>query len=223
MKRNIVIATLTAAALVTGGTVAAFAAGDDEPTAQRQTATGAQAVADRDDADDTAEDRNDTADDVNDDADDRAAVTKADVTAAEAIAAALKHTPGTAVSADLDDDGADAGAWDVDVVKADGGEYSVKVASDTGKVLGAHRDTDDDNDSDDRAELAALKNARFDAREIALAAAEKGTVTEVGVDDDNGTVAWNVETVKGTATSEWKAALDTGELTQDRDDAGDDD
>ncbi|MEU5316893.1 PepSY domain-containing protein [Streptomyces sp. NPDC021056] len=215
MKRNIVIATLTAAALVTGGTVAAFAAGDDDTTAQRQASTGAQVIADRDDADDV-NDRNDDADDANDD--DRTTTADGDITAAEAIAAALKHTPGTAVSADVDDDGADAGTWDVDVVKGDGGEYSVKVASDSGKVLGAHRDTDDDQDSEDRAELAALKGAEFDAREIALAAAAKGTVTEVGVDDDNGTVAWSVETVKNNVTSEWKAALDTGKLTQDQDD-----
>ncbi|MFD3839652.1 PepSY domain-containing protein [Streptomyces sp. NPDC058642] len=215
MKRNIVIATLTAAALVTGGTVAAFAAGDDDTTAQRQASAGAQVIADRDDADDV-NDRNDDADDRNDD--DRTATAGGVVTAAEAIAAALKHTPGTAVSADVDDDGADAGTWDVDVVKGDGAEYSVKVASDTGKVLGAHRDTDDDNDSEDRAELAALKGAEFDAREIAQAAAAKGTVTEVGVDDDHGTVAWSVETVKNNVTSDWKAALDTGKLTQDQDD-----
>ncbi|MEU9911277.1 PepSY domain-containing protein [Streptomyces sp. NPDC051001] len=214
MKRNIVIATLTAAALVTGGTVAAFAAGDDDTTAQRQASAGAQVIADRDDADDV-NDRDD-ADDAKDD--DRTATADGDVTAAEAIAAALKHTPGTAVSADVDDDGADAGTWDVDVVKGDGAEYSVKVAPDSGKVLGAHRDTDDDNDSEDRAELAALKGAEFDAREIAKAAAAKGTVTEVGVDDDNGTVAWSVETVKNNVTSDWKGALDTGKLTQDQDD-----
>jgi uncharacterized membrane protein YkoI len=191
MKRNIVIATLTAAALATGGTVAAFAAGDDEATAtQRQTNTGAQAAADR------------------------TAVRGADVTAAEAIAAALKHTPGTALSADLDDDGAT--AWEVSVVKSDGTEYDVRIAPDSGKVLGAQRDTDDDNDSDDRAELAAVKGAQTDAREAALAAAAKGTVTEVGIDDDNGTVAWSAETVKGTGHGEWNVALDTGKVTQDR-------
>jgi len=191
MKRNIVIATLTAAALATGGTVAAFAAGDDEATAtQRQTNTGAQAAADR------------------------TAVRGADVTAAEAIAAALKHTPGTALSADLDDDGAT--AWEVSVVKSDGTEYDVRIAPDSGKVLGAQRDTDDDNDSDDRAELAAVKGAQTDAREAALAAAHKGTVTEVGIDDDHGTVAWSAETVKGTGHGEWNVALDTGKVTQDR-------
>ncbi|MET9791358.1 PepSY domain-containing protein [Streptomyces canus] len=215
MKRNIVIATLTAAALATGGTVAAYAAGDDEATAtQRQTNTSAQAAADRDDADDSADDRDDDA------AEDRTAVRGADVTAAEAIAAALKHTPGTAVSADLDDDGAD--AWKVSVVKGDGTEYDVRIAPDSGKVLGAQRDTDDDHDGDDRAELAAVKGAKTDAREAALAAAHKGTVTEVGIDDDNGTVTWSAETVKGDSHGEWNVALDTGKVTQDRDDDGGD-
>ncbi|WP_328750586.1 PepSY domain-containing protein [Streptomyces sp. NBC_00285] len=206
MKRNIVIATLTAAALATGGTVAAFAAGDDNATAtQRQTNTSAQVAADHDDSNDS-----------NDSADDRTTVPSGRVTAAEAIAAALKHTPGTAVSADLDDDGAD--AWEVTVVKGDGTEYDVRIAPDSGKVLGAQRDTDEDTDAEDRAELAAVKKAGTDAREAALAAAVKGTVTEVGLDDDKGTVAWSVDTVKDGKQGEWKGALDSGKVTQDRDD-----
>ncbi|MFE1837637.1 PepSY domain-containing protein [Streptomyces sviceus] len=213
MKRNLVIATLTAAALATGGTVAAFAAGNDEATAtQRQADTGAQVAADRDD---------DSADDRDDDAfEDRTAAPGGKVTAAEAIAAALKHTPGTALSADLDDDGTD--AWEVSVVKGDGSEYEVRIAPDSGKVLGAQRDTDDDHDADDRAELAAVKGAHTDARETALAAAAKGTVTEVGLDDDRGTVAWTADTVKDGKHSEWTVALDSGRVTQDRDDDGDD-
>ena len=203
MKRNLVIATLTAAALATGGTVAAFAAGDDEATAtQRQASTSAQPAADRD------------ADDRDDDSDDRTAAPSGSVTAADAIAAALKHTPGIAVSADLEDDGAD--AWEVTVVKGDGSEYDVRIAPDSGKVLGAQRDTDDDHDADDRAELTAVKGARTDAREAALAAAAKGTVTEVGLDDDKGGLAWGVETVKDGKQGEWKVALDSGRVTQDR-------
>ncbi|MFF7563762.1 PepSY domain-containing protein [Streptomyces pseudovenezuelae] len=209
MKRNIVIATLTAAALATGGTVAAFAAGDDDATAtQRQANTSAQVAADRDD------DRDDDA------SEDRTAVSGSGVTAAEAIAAALKHTPGTALSADLDDDGAD--AWEVSVVKGDGTEYDVRIAPDSGKVLGAQRDTDDDKDAEDRAELAAVRGAHTDAREAALAAAAQGTVTEVGLDDDHGTVAWTADTVKNGKHAEWKVALDSGKVTQDRDDDGDD-
>lgn len=195
MKRNIVIATLTAAALA-GGAVAAFAAGDDETTARPRTGAKVRVVAE-----------------------DRTAVAAGGVTAAEAIAAALRHTPGTAVSAELEDDSADAGAWSVDVVRGDGAEYGVDVSG-TGKVLGAQRDTDEDSgrDSEDRAELAALKGAKFDARGAALAAAAKGTVIEVGADGDNGTVAWSVETVKDGTASEWKVALDTGEVTPDHSD-----
>ena len=55
-----------------------------------------------------------------------------------------------------------------------------------------------------------------------VAAAHKGTVTEVSIDDDNGTVAWSAETVKGNGHGEWNVALDTGKVTQDRDDDGDD-
>ncbi|MEU5047741.1 PepSY domain-containing protein [Streptomyces griseorubiginosus] len=206
MKRNIVIATLTAAALAAGGTVAAFAAGDDEATAtQRHAGTNAPAAADRDDASAT----DDSADD------DRTAAPRGSVTAADAIAAALKHTPGTALAADFEDDGA--GTWEVTVVRGDGSEYDVRIAPDSGKVLGAQRDADDDNDSDDRAELAAVKGASTDAREAALAAAAKGTVTEVGLDDDNGAVAWSAETVKDGRHGEWKVALDSGRVTQDRD------
>ncbi|MEU6351264.1 PepSY domain-containing protein [Streptomyces sp. NPDC047072] len=186
MKRNIVIATLTAAALATGGTVTAFAAGNDDD----RTATSTSAST---------------------------------VTAADAISAALKHTSGTALSADLGDDGAD--AWEVTVVKGDGTEYDVRVAADSGKVLGASRDTDDgdDRDGDDRAEFAAVKGAKTDAREAALAAAAHGTVTEVGLDDDKGSVtAWSVDTVKDGKQGEWTVDLATGKVTQDHEDGDDD-
>ncbi|MEU6229692.1 PepSY domain-containing protein [Streptomyces sp. NPDC047042] len=205
MKRNIVIATLTAAALA-GGTVVAFAAGDDESAARPATGTNVRVVSDRDD---------DT-DDRSDDTEDRTTVRGSGVSAAEAIAAALRHTPGTAVSAELEDDGADAGTWNVDVVRSDGAEYDVNVSG-AGKVLGAYRDNDegdDDNDSEDRAESAALKGAKFDAHKAALTAAAKGTVTEIDADDDSGAVAWNVATVKAGTTSEWSVAVDTGKITR---------
>ncbi|MEU6306309.1 PepSY domain-containing protein, partial [Streptomyces chartreusis] len=111
-------------------------------------------------------------------------------------------------AADLDDDGSR--AWEVSVVKGDGTEHDVRVSASDGKVLGAHRDDDDD---DAREDLAALKGADVDAREAAVAAAAKGTVTDVDLDDD-GPAAWSVETTKG----EWKVDLGTGKVTQDLDD-----
>lgn len=129
MKRNIVIAAVTAAALIGGGTATALATGDDDRgTASRADVADvadapAVTVSDdggvRDEADDRDDDRRD--DDRRDDS--RAAAAK--VTAADAVAAALADTPGTAVSAELDDeddDGDDGddrrerAAWEVDVL-----------------------------------------------------------------------------------------------------------
>ncbi|MGW0597817.1 PepSY domain-containing protein [Streptomyces sp. NPDC002776] len=194
MKRNLVIATVAAAALVTGGTFAAYASGDDDG-----------APAQRDSNTRVADDRDDSQDGTRDD--DTAEVRTAGVTAADAVTAALKHTPGTAVAVDLEDDGED--AWEVDVVTSDGTEYTVRIATGSGKVLGADRD----DDSDGRDDLAALKGTSVDAREAARAAAARGTVTEVDLDDD-GPAVWTVETTKG----EWKVDPRTAELTQDRDD-----
>ncbi|SMF55113.1 PepSY domain-containing protein [Streptomyces sp. Amel2xC10] len=54
-----------------------------------------------------------------------------------------------AFAADREDGGRDAGTWEVDVVTSDGTEYTVTVSpgtgTGTGKVVGAHRDAEDDD------------------------------------------------------------------------------
>ncbi|MGW5634517.1 PepSY domain-containing protein [Streptomyces sp. NPDC003832] len=194
MKRNLVIATVTAAVLVGGGTVMAYASGDDDSPTQSRSQTR-----DGDDRDDDGRD------------DDAGEAGATEVTAADAVTAALARTPGTAVGVDLEDDGED--AWEVDVVTADAAEHTVRVSTQTGKVLGDRRD-DDDSGRDD---LAALKGASVDARQAARSAAAKGTVTEVELDDD-GPAAWSVRTTRG----EWRVDLATGELTRATDDDTDD-
>lgn len=232
MKRNIVIAVVTAAALAGGGTVTALAlSGDDDAQAtktrnaaqaQRTTEDDDAARGDRDDRDDDRDDRDDSrgpGDDqgTGDDRDDSRTPAPGEVTAAEAIAAALGHTPGTAVSAELEDHGDDGGTavWEVDVLDKDDTWYSVRIDPDTGKVLGSYQD-----DEDDTAEVrAALKGASVTAEEAAKAAAAKGTVTSVDLDDDNDR-AWEVET---NGSTEWKVALTGTTVTPDRDDSTDDD
>ncbi|MFH8794670.1 PepSY domain-containing protein [Streptomyces sp. NPDC017941] len=253
MKRNIVIATITAAALVGGGTATAFAlGGDDEPSAAGRAGVQLKDHDDRGDRDDRDDDRGDARDDARDDKDDarddarddkddqddkaekaeNAAEAKgAKVGAAEAIAAALKSTQGTAVSADLDED--DGGlVWDVDVLGKDGRTWhGVEVDPGTGKVLGSHveRDDNDDNDNDgddadDAAEdsrvAAAVKGSSVTAGEAAKAAAGKGTVTSVDVDDDGSrVVVWDVETVSADgAEGHWNVDLSSGKVTVDRSD-----
>ncbi len=223
MKRNIVIAVVTAAALVGGGTATALAvAGDDDDTT-----SVTRTDDDRDDrSEDRSDDRDDRGEDRSDDRDDRGEDRSDDrdgddddgavraaaggVTAAEAITAALKHTPGTAVSAELDD-----GSWEVDVLAGGDTWHTVRIAPDSGKVLGAQKD-----DEDDAAEVrAALKGASVTAGDAAKAAAAKGTVVSVDLDDDGDDRGWEAETrASGGDERDWSVGLTTASVTADRDD-----
>ncbi|WP_405619242.1 PepSY domain-containing protein [Streptomyces sp. NBC_00076] len=215
MKRNIVIAAVTAAALVGGGTATALAvSGDGDGSG-----TARQAADVRVSGDDARDDDAASTDD------DSARAASAKVTAADAIASALRQSPGTAVSAELDDqDGDDRGpaAWEVDVLAADNTWHSVRIDPADGKVLGSHSEREDDT-----AQVrAALKGSSVTASEAAKAAAGKGTVTSVDLDEDgtSGTSqSWDVETQSsGKAEQEWNVGLNSGKVTADRadDDAG---
>ncbi|MFF7374606.1 PepSY domain-containing protein [Streptomyces massasporeus] len=202
MKRNIVIAAVTAAALIGGGTATALATTGDDQGSARQAAT-TQLSNDDDRADDAEK------------------TVSADVTASEAIASALKHTSGTVVSAELDDeDDGDKVVWTVDVLSGDNTWHSVSVDPANGKVLGSHTD-----DEDDTAQVrAALKGSSVTAEEAAKAAAGKGVVTSVDLDDDGKNKSWEAETrTSGGAEQDWKIDLTSGKVTADRTDAADDD
>ncbi|QWB23038.1 MULTISPECIES: PepSY domain-containing protein [Streptomyces] len=214
MKRNIVIAAVTAAALIGGGTATALATtGDGGGSAQQ---AGNTRLSD----DDVRDDQDDRGDDDGRD-DDTARAASGDVTAPEAIASALKHTPGTVVSAELDDeDDSDKVIWKVDVLSGDNAWHSVSVDPSSGKVLGAQTD-----DEDDTAQVrAALKGSSVTAEEAAKAAAGKGTVTSVDLDEDGKNKSWEAETHKsGGAEQDWKIDLTTGKVTADHSDAQDND
>ncbi|MEV0223295.1 PepSY domain-containing protein [Streptomyces sp. NPDC050704] len=246
MKRNIVIATIAAAALIGGGTATAIAvSGDEEAPAKSNVqvsnddngrdddanvndADGTNDPDDNDnDADDRAEDKADAAEDkaakdTGEDAEDRAENARdakaAQVTAADAIKAALKDTKGTAVSADLDDEGTKH-VWDVDILTNGGAWHSVQVDPAGGKVLGSHVDRDDDGD--DAAETAqiraALKGSSVTAAEAAEAGAAKGTVTSVDLDEDGTNQAWEIDATAADGTgSDWRVDLNSGKTTADR-------
>ncbi|MEU0201597.1 MULTISPECIES: PepSY domain-containing protein [unclassified Streptomyces] len=213
MKRNIVIAAVTAAALIGGGTATALATtGDDEGSARQAANTRLS---------DDAHDDQDGPDAQDDRDDDAARAASSDVTAAEAIASALKHTSGTVVSAELDDEDDSAKVvWKVDVLSGDNTWHSVSVDPSTGRVLGSHAD-----DEDDTAQVrAALKGSSVTAEKAAKAAAGKGVVTSVDLDEDGKNKSWEAETHKsGGAEQDWKIDLNTGKVTADRTDAQDDD
>ncbi|MFA3874746.1 PepSY domain-containing protein [Streptomyces sp. MMCC 100] len=221
MKRNIVIAAVTAAALAGGGTATALATtGNDDRGAAPRADVSASEV--------TVPDDGGARDDADDRDEDAARAASAKVTAADAIASALADTPGTAVSAELDDEDDDADddaddrrertAWEVDVLSGEGTWHTVRVDPATGKVIGSERDDDEDDTAEVR---AALKGTSVDATEAAKAAAGHGTVTSVELDEDghygDGKPAWEVETrASGKGEQDWRVDPRTGKVTADR-------
>ncbi|ADI10501.1 Propeptide PepSY amd peptidase M4 [Streptomyces bingchenggensis BCW-1] len=95
-----------------------------------------------------------------DDADDEAALARSARTGlGQAVDAALKKIPGTATSAELDDDNGRSAAWHIDVTDAKGAEHEVTVDARSGKVTAVQ--ADDDHDDHDR----SGDNDRGDDRE----------------------------------------------------------
>ncbi|MYW67656.1 peptidase propeptide and YpeB domain protein [Streptomyces sp. SID8379] len=206
-RRTTVISAIAAVALIGGGTATAVAVSDDSgsSTASRSSVR--------------------VEDDGVSDAQENAAEAKgATIKAEDAIAAALRHTPGLAVGADLDSDDGRL-VWDVDVIgSGNTAWHHVEVDPGTGKVLGAHVEKDDD---DDPARVAsALRNASTSAEDAARAAAAKGTVTSVDADDDGSVKVWEVETTSANGTQrDWHVDLGSSTVSPDRtsDDDGNDD
>jgi uncharacterized membrane protein YkoI len=214
MKRNIVIAGIAVAALVGGGTATALAVTSDDGAATTKPSSARPAD---DSRDDDARD-NDARDNDDSRADDDTTVTPGKVTAAEAIGSALRHTSGTAISADLDDkDDSGPAVWDVDVLAKNSTWHSLQIDPATGKVLGSHVEHEDDT-----AQVrAALKGTSVSAEEAAKAAAAKGTVTSVGLDEDGPSKTWDAETRATNGTErEWNVDLKTAQVTADKSDAG---
>ncbi|MFD6416673.1 PepSY domain-containing protein [Streptomyces sp. NPDC060194] len=220
MKRNLVIATVAAAALIGGGTATAVAVGSDDDAPAKKSS-----VQVREDAQDDGDDAKEEAAEAKDDA---AQAKAAKLSVDEAIAKALAGTPGAAVSAELDSDDGNL-VWDVDILGegAEGGWTSVQVDPGDGKVLGTHKD--DDSDDGAQAVRDALKGAGTTASEAAeaVAGAKDGTaVTAVELDDDGPDRVWHVETTNAAGEQqEWRVPLDATDVTAapaDQDDADDD-
>lgn len=208
-RRTTVISAIAVVALLGAGTATAVAVADDD--APSKSAASQSSVKVKDD------------DGVSDDQEEANEAKGAKVAAEDAIAAALKHTSGTAVGADLDSDDGRL-VWDVDIIGSGDTWQHVEVDPGTGKVLGAHEERDED-DSASRV-AAALKGASTSAEDAAKAAASKGTVTSVDADDDGSVKVWEVETTSPNGKQhDWHVDLTSGAVTVDHasDDDGDDD
>ncbi|MCG3040891.1 PepSY domain-containing protein [Streptomyces fenghuangensis] len=178
MNRKLVVAAVATAALAVGGSTLAFA---DDDTAQDALAASLRVGADTGDRDDDADDRDnlDDGDDSrgdgrsdgrdddrgDDDRDELRTLRGAEVTLQEAVAAALKAVPGTAESAELEDDDSDRPVWEVDVLGEDGTWHEVSVDADSADVLERSAESDDRDGDDDRGADTDDKDDRDDDRD----------------------------------------------------------
>ncbi|MEW2193381.1 PepSY domain-containing protein [Streptomyces microflavus] len=234
MKRNVTIAAITAAVLISGTAAATVAFADDDGdrrtgTTAQQPTTGAERSDDRDDDRDDRDDRSDDAKETT-----RTAGGKATrITLDQAVAAALKSAPGTVTEAGLDDDDDDDDhngrtVWELDVYGSDKTWHDVTVDATTGKVLKTRED--DDNDDRDRNAPRSSTVSLKQAAEAALKTAP-GSITSIDLDDDDdddgrrgNVLRWDVD-IAGKDGKQHELHVDakTGKVTVDRDDDGDDD
>ncbi|WP_030621269.1 PepSY domain-containing protein [Streptomyces sclerotialus] len=192
MKRNVVIATVAAAALIAGGTATAVAIGNEDGTATASNSSPAQGQQ----AGGVASDENAQGQDDDGDGDDAREARSASVTARQAAAAALKAVPGTVTEVDLDDDESGV-AWDVNVLGKDGKWHDITVGADKAEVRDRHVDQDDDGDEGKDKVRSVLNDASVDIAQAAEKAAAHGTVVSVELDgpDHGKKLAWEAETV----------------------------
>ncbi|RDG37525.1 PepSY domain-containing protein [Streptomyces corynorhini] len=216
MKLKLAISAITAAVLIGGGTYTALAASHGTDST--------------DSTDSARAERSDRAPAADGPAADGPAATptaatapgaRGELTAGEAVAAALARFPGAVSSVERDDDRA--GRWEVDLFGADDvrRELTVDAADGTVRVDRAGRDDDGDDDARDR---AALRAAAVDVRQAAVAALASvpGTVTSAEIDDAPG-ARWEVE-VRGEDGREHELNVDarTAKVTADHDGDHDD-
>ncbi|MEV7086990.1 PepSY domain-containing protein [Streptomyces sp. NPDC093085] len=216
MKRNIVIAAITSAVLIGGGTYTAAMAltggqGDDRGAAPVVPVTTATPSSPSEPGDDNGTDV--TASPTPTASPTRTATPsptadtpRAPLTAADAVKAAIAARPGAVSSVEASDDGGTAaapGRWEVDLFTVDGRKVELRVNATTGAVRVHDDDAADDDDrnddkgddrDDDRGELAALRAATVDAGQAmsAALATVPGRVVSAELDDDPGE-PWEVE------------------------------
>ncbi|WP_199550889.1 PepSY domain-containing protein [Streptomyces sp. N35] len=224
MKRsNIVIAGVAVATLVAGGSAYAFATGTEASTGGASSSSAASSDG-NDSRDDDRRGSGTSTVSKGSDSSDSSASEASRLTAAQAIDAALKAQPGTAVSADLEDD--DDRDWQVDILGSGSTWYEVKVDAKTGKILGKETERDDDDAADAREARAALKGSTVSAKQAAEIASAKGFVTSVDLDgdddDDRGARTWDVETTDAKGKErDWNVDTKSSRITEDRDDRDD--
>ena len=138
---------------------------------------------------------------------------QAKITQDEAINAALEKVPGTVEEVELEDEKGTI-VYEIELVSTDGTEHEVKVDAQTGEVLKVEAD-DDENEEDAQNQAELAKQAKITEDEAINAALEKvpGTVNEIELEVENGTVVYEIEVLSTDGTEqEVKVDAQTGEV-----------
>ncbi|MEE8600268.1 PepSY domain-containing protein [Euzebya tangerina] len=219
------VGAVTSLAAVTG--LAAFA-GAQSPDASADTTIQAESV--------PAEAIESPENEADEAAENAALAEQASLSAADAEAAATAAVPGTAAPAELEDEDGTV-AYEVEVTDDAGTVHEVIIDANTGDVLAQEVDDDDDgadddegeeSEADEAAENAALaEQASLSAAdaEAAATAAVPGTAAPAELEDEDGTVVYEVEVTDEAGTvHEVIIDANTGDvLAQEVDDDDDDD
>jgi uncharacterized membrane protein YkoI len=161
-----VIPAITATLIAGGASTAAFAAANQDKQVEKQAQTEQQENA--------------------------ALAKQVKITEDESKDIALKEVPGTVNAVDLDDENGTT-VYEVEVLAKDGTQHDVIIDATTGKVLDV--EIDEENDSQKQAALAKqAKITEAQSKDIALKEVP-GTVNEVELDDENGTIVYDVEVI----------------------------
>ena len=196
-KNKILIPALAAAILAGGGfSIANAAAPQDKPTTE---------VAEENDTQNQAE-----------------LAKQAKITEEQATKIALEKVPGTVNEVELEDENGTI-VYGIEVVSTDGTQQDVKVDAQTGKIVKVEADDEEngkendeeENDTQTQAELA--KQAKITEEEATKTALEKvpGTVNQVELEDENGTIVYGIEVVSTDGTQQdVKVDAQTGKIVK---------
>ena len=147
---------------------------------------------------------------------------QAKITEEQATKTALEKVPGTVNEVELEDENGTI-VYGFEVVSTDGTQQDVKVDAQTGKIVKVEVDDEEngeendeeENDTQTQAELA--KQAKITEEQATKTALEKvpGTVNEVELEDENGTIVYGIEVVSTDGTQQdVKVDAQTGKIVK---------
>ena len=194
IKKNKILIPAIAAAILAGGgfSIAQAAVPQDKPTTE--------------------------AAEKNDDQSQAELAKQAKISEEAATKTALEKVPGTVKEVELEDEDGTI-VYGIEVVSTDGSQQDVKVDAQTGKVVKVEADDEEDGEEKDEGENQAelAKQAKISEEEATKAALEKvpGTVKQVELEDEDGTIVYGIEVVSTDGTQQdVKVDAKTGKIVK---------